>query len=493
MINDSLVNQRSESYRKIKSIEEFREYIKDKTVAVIGLGISNISLIKFLCDCKAKKIRARDKKNVLEDNPQSELAKFAEKENIEFIFGDNYLDDLTEDVIFKTPVIRRDLQEFADVIDGGGIVTSEIELFFMLCKAKKISVTGSEGKTTTTTLIGEILRADNKTVFVGGNIGYPLISEVEHIKESDFVVAELSSFQLFDLNNGIFAPNLAVITNVTPNHLDWHKDIVEYADAKKIIFANQKPNDRIVLNYDNEITKSFGRQAKSTVFYFSQQKLSDCFKNCIYCHEDAIFVRRDGVDQKILDKGDIVIHGSHNVENFMAAIGILCDTVSVDSIKKVAATFRGVEHRLEYVRELNGILYYNNSAASSPTRTIAALNSFDELKKVIVILGGYDKKIAFDPLVPVVIERAKAAVLYGATKEKIKQSFDEYRENTADSETESVDLYIEDSFDCAVNKANELAVSGDVVLLAPACASFDCFKNFEERGNRFKEIVMGLT
>ena len=494
MINNSLVNQRSESYRKIKSAGEFREYIKDKTVSVAGLGISNISLIKFLCNCGAKKITARDKKDIFIDNPRHELAEFAKKYNIEFIFGDNYLDNLTEDIIFKTPVIRRDSPEFTQAENNGGIITSEIELFFMLCRAKKISVTGSEGKTTTTTMIGEILKADGRTVFVGGNIGYPLISEVENIKEDDFVVAELSSFQLFDLNNGIFAPNLAVITNITPNHLDWHKDIEEYANAKKIIFANQGPSDRIVLNYDNEITKSFGEQAKSTVFYFSGNKLSDSFINCVYCHEDAIFVRRNGIERKILEKNEIVIHGEYNIENFMAAIGILCDIVSVESIKKVAATFRGVEHRLEYVRELNGILYYNNSAASSPTQTIVSLESFEdsigENKKVIVILGGYDKKIDFDPIVPVAVDRAKSVILYGAVRNKIKQTFDEYKKNIPESE--SVDLYVAESFDYAVDKANSLANSGDIVLLAPACASFDCFKNFEERGNRFKEIVMNF-
>ena len=490
MINISLVHQRCESYRKIKTTEEFRDYIKDKSVTVVGIAVSNISLIKFLCDCSAKKITARDKKDVFADKPKPQLEELAKRKDIEFIFGNNYLDNLTEDLVFKTPAIRRDLPEFIEAENNGAIITSEIELFFMLCKAKKISVTGSEGKTTTTTLIGDILKADGKTVFVGGNIGYPLINEVENIKEDDFVVAELSSFQLFDLNNGIFAPNLAVITNITPNHLDWHKDIDEYANAKKIIFANQTPNDRIVLNYDNDITKSFGEEAKSTVFYFSHKKLDDSFKNCVYCHENIIFVRRNGIEQKVLEKSEIVAPGSHNVGNFMAAIGILCDIVSVDSIKKVAATFRGVEHRLEFVREINGILYYNDSAASSPTQTIAALHSFDEHKKIIVILGGYDKKTAFDPLAPIVIEKAKAAVLYGATKDKIKQSFDEYKQNMPESE--SVDLYIEDSFDSAVGVANSLAESGDIVLLAPACASFDCFRNFEERGNRFKEIVMGF-
>jgi len=361
----------------------------------------------------------------------------------------------------------------------------------MLCPAITAAVTGSAGKTTTTTIIGEILKNGGKKVYVGGNIGVPLLNEIENITKDDYVVAELSSFQLFDLNNSSFAPNYTIITNITPNHLDWHKDMTEYAEAKKIIFKNQKESDRVILNYDDELTRSFKDEVSSTAYFFSMNILPEEYKDGIYCKDNSIFVRENGVEKKIIDKNDIFIRGGHNVKNFMAAIGVTYDIVGTDAIKKTANTFGGVEHRIEFVCKTDSVSYYNSSIDSAPTRTIAALNYFDrteEDKKIIVILGGSDKKIVFDPLAPVVYTKAKAAVLYGATKEKIKKCLDDYgvvqgRKDPAPT------IKIADSFDSAVIMAKGLAVADDIVLLSPACASFDCFKNFEERGNRFKELV----
>ena len=476
-----------DDYGKVRTLQDFRGFIEDKSVSVVGIGISNIPLLKFLQKCGVKKITARDKKN--EKDIGGELT---ELENINYILGENYLADLKEDVIFKTPGIRRDLPCFIAAEENGSIVTSEMELFFMMCPAKTIAITGSEGKTTITTIIGEILKSGGKTVYVGGNIGTPLLGEIENMNREDYVVAELSSFQLFDLDNQSFKPDYAVIINITPNHLDWHKNMREYIDAKKIIYKNQNQSDRVVLSYDNDLTRNLKGESKSGLFFFSMNILPDEYKNGVYydnCNH-SIFLRKNGINTKIMERSDILIGGEHNVENFMAAISVTHDIVGIEAIKTTAKIFGGVEHRIEFVRELDGISYYDSTIDSSPTRTIAALNYFDDKnknKKIIVILGGSDKNVEFDPLAPVVFKKAKAAVLYGATREKIKKCFDDYKENNPDCG--DLILHISDSFDSAVIKTKEFAASGDVVLLSPACASFDCFKNFEERGNRFKEIV----
>ena len=481
------------SYRNIRTPEDFNDFIKNKSVAVVGIGINNAPLLKFLKKCGVEKITARDKKNIFENGNAQELREIP---GIDFILGGNYLDGLNEDIIFKTPGIRRDLIQFAQAERGGSILTSETELFLLICPAKIIAVTGSDGKSTTTTVIGVILKyaGENKkiggNIYVGGNLGKPLIGEAEEMTSADYGVLELSSFQLFDLDNGRFNADYSVITNITPNHLDWHRDMQEYASAKKIIFKNQDRNKRVVLNYDCEATRILkdNEKIKPEVYFFSKDKLPESCENGVYCDGGGIIVRTGGVDKKIIDKSDILIRGEHNLQNFMAAIGVTHDIVGSEAIKKAAANFTGIEHRIEFVRENGGVYYYNSSIDSSPTRTIAAINYFDDFddkeKNIIVLLGGHDKKIAFDPLVPVVGKKAKAAVLFGAAKDKIKKAFES---NTGSYE--ALDLISADDFDSAVKKANELAESGDIVLLSPACTSFDAFKNFEERGNRFKELV----
>ncbi|MCL2096261.1 MAG: UDP-N-acetylmuramoyl-L-alanine--D-glutamate ligase [Oscillospiraceae bacterium] len=469
-------------YGNIRTIKDFKDYIKNKSVSVIGLGVSNISLIDFLKKCGVKKITVRDKKTEVQKIPEDLL-------EINYILGENYLDNLKEDVIFKTPVIRRDLNEFTEAVKNGSVITSEIELFFMLCPAKTIAVTGSEGKTTTTTIIGEILKAAGKKTYVGGNIGAPLLNQVEGMTKEDYAVLELSSFQLFDLDNNNFSPDYAVITNITPNHLDWHKDMDEYINAKKIIFKNQKESGRLVLSFENNITRNI--TAQSSKIFFSNNNKSD-----IYCDGKYIFIKlQNGEDKKILSRGDIFIKGEHNILNFMAAIGVTHDIAGNEAIINAAKNFRGVPHRIEFVREINGVDYYNSTIDSTPTRTIAALNNFDcdinkKIKNIIVILGGYDKKISFEPLAPVVYKKAKAAVLYGETKNKIKECLDNYKKNN--NNCEELIIKTAGNFDSAVIEAKELANRGDIVLLSPACASFGDFKNFEERGERFKKLTEGF-
>ena len=477
-------------YKNIKTPQEFKQFIQNKSVSVVGLGISNIPLIEFLARCGVKKISARDRKDIFSNGKIPELENLGKTLEIEYVLGENYLENLREDVIFKSPGIRRDLPQFIGAVQNGSILTSEMELFFMLCPASTIAVTGSEGKTTTTTIIGEILKASGKTVHVGGNIGEPLLNKIESIKKDDYAVLELSSFQLFDLDNGSFAPDVAVMTNITPNHLDWHRDMDEYIAAKKIIYKNQKEYGRLIVSYDNELTRGLENEGKATKYFFSKDILPRCYKNGIYCDGDVIWLRSGGKDTQILKKSEIFVKGAHNVLNFMAAIGATHDIASAEAIQKTAQTFGGVEHRIEFVREHGGVSYYNSSIDSSPTRTIAALNYFDEDKKIVVILGGSEKNISFEPLAPVVHKKAKAAVLYGAAKGSVKKCLEDYKKSV--SNREELTVSISDSFDAAVMKAKELAKAGDVVLLSPACASFDCFINFEERGSRFKELVNNL-
>lgn len=475
----------SEIYGDIKTLGEFESFAAGKSVSVAGIGISNIPLIEFLSKHGVKKISARDKRNIFENGKIPELEKLEKTMEIDYILGENYLEGLNEDIIFKSPGIRRDLPCFTRAAGRGGVVTGEMELFLMLCPAFVIAVTGSAGKTTTATITGEILKNSGKTVYVGGNIGEPLLNKIENIKKSDYAVLELSSFQLFDLDNKRFAPDVSVFTNITPNHLDWHKDMDEYTAAKKIIYKNQSGSQKAILNFDDEILRGPGNETEAVKYFFSENILPECHKNGIYCEADDIIMRCGGEERKILKKSDIFVKGAHNVLNFMAAAAATHDIADKAAVLKTAKTFGGVEHRIEFVRELGGISYYNSSIDSSPTRTATTLDYFGQDKKIIVILGGSDKKISFEALAPAVYKKAKAAVLYGATKEKIKECLENYRKS---AEKELI-ISVSDSFGAAVKKAKELADPGDIVLLSPACASFDSFKNFEERGNRFKETV----
>jgi UDP-N-acetylmuramoylalanine--D-glutamate ligase len=291
------MNQRSESYkayREVKTAADFREFIKNRSISVVGIARSNTPLLRFLKNCGAEKIKARDRKDIFSENasPEAkELAALKKLDGIDFILGENYLDGLTEDVIFKTPVIRRDSEQFLKAEKEGSIITSEMELFFMLCPAKTVAVTGSEGKTTTTTVIGNILKAAGRKVYVGGNIGAPLLGETVNMKEGDFAVLELSSFQLFDLDNGIFSPDYSVITNITPNHLDWHKDMREYAEAKKAVFKNQDKSKRAVLGYDCEDTRILKDEVTAELFFFSKDRLPESCENGVYCGGGDIIAR----------------------------------------------------------------------------------------------------------------------------------------------------------------------------------------------------------
>ncbi len=450
----------------MSKIEAFMHWISGKHVCVIGIGVSNTPVIDTLLSWGAS-VSAHDRK---ERAQKEELADALEQKGVRVVFGGHYLDDLDGDVIFKAPGIRPDIPPLVSARERGVTVTNEMEVFFHLCPAKIFAVTGSDGKTTTTTLISKMLKAQYGKVYLGGNIGKPLLPEVERMSAEDFAVVELSSFQLQAMRS---SPDVAVITNLSPNHLDWHTGMDEYLDAKKNIFRFQRPDGRVVLNYENDATRSAASEAPSHVTFFSSKRVPE---GGVYLKDGWIY---DGCSP-IVKKEEILLPGMHNVENYMAAIGAVSGYVGAETIRTVARTFAGVEHRIELVREKDGVRYYNSSIDSSPTRTEAALRSFTQ--KVIVIMGGYDKHIPFAPLAPVVADCAKTVVLTGAAADKIEDAI----RDTGVPICRAADLAD------AVMQAHAIARPGDVVILSPACASFDAFANFMERGNVFKEIVKGL-
>lgn len=457
-----------------RDFNEFKEFIKNKKVAVVGIGVSNIPLINYLVDLGAK-VTALDKKTI--DKLDKSVVEDFNSKNVQLILGESYLDDLTGfDVVFKTPSMRIDNPAFVKAKESGAIITSEMEEFVKYCPATTLGITGSDGKTTTTSLVYEILKTDGYKTWVGGNIGTPLFSKIEEIKENDMVVLELSSFQLMTMD---VSTNVAAITNLSPNHLDMHKDMDEYVDSKKNIYKFQSANELLVINMENDITNPLDKEAKGRVMKFSSKNV---VKDGSYLQDGVLYLR----DKAVCKREEVKLHGIHNVENLLTAFAIVSEYASIESMKKVATTFSGVEHRCEFVREVNGVRYYNDSIASSPTRTVAGLKAFE--KPVILIAGGYDKNIPFEKLAFEGYDKIKTIVILGATKIKIKEQFDRLKEEKGIE----VPMILVDSLEEAVLKAKEVATSGDIITLSPACASFDMFPNFEARGNKFKKIVSEL-
>ncbi|MBR7081452.1 MAG: UDP-N-acetylmuramoyl-L-alanine--D-glutamate ligase [Oscillospiraceae bacterium] len=457
-------------------LSEYIDSIKDKKIAVVGIGVSNIPLIERLLDSGCGVI-ACDKSDRA---ALGETAERLERLGAKLFLGADYLKHLDgADIIFRTPGIRPDLPEFEAARERGCEITSEMEVFFKVCPCRIIAITGSDGKTTTTTIIAELLKAEGFTVHLGGNIGKPLLCEADDMKASDIAVLELSSFQLMTMKS---SPDIAVVTNLAPNHLDVHRDMGEYVAAKKNIFLHQSENGRVILNLDNAITASFAPEARGEVCYFSRKSaVTDGF----YCMGGVIYDAHDGELDDVMNASEIFIPGDHNIENFLAAFAAVRGLVSRETMRSIAVTFDGVEHRIEFVRELDGVKYYNDSIASSPSRTIAGLKAFKQ--KVILIAGGKDKGVPFDELGAEILMRAKALVLTGLTAEKIKTAV-----LNAPNYRDGYPIIVKDDFRGAVLAASEMASEGDIVLLSPACTSFDKFKNFAERGKLFKEIVNSL-
>ena len=461
----------------MSTISEYLEEMQGRTVAVIGAGGSNTPLIRML-------LRAGLKVTVCDKATRERLGDLAgelESLGATLQLGPDYLSQIhTFDVIFRTPGLSPNTPELRRAVEEGSSLTSEMELFFQLCPCRIIGVTGSDGKTTTTTLISEFLKEAGYNVYLGGNIGKPLLPDVDGMTPEDMAVVELSSFQLMTMEQ---SPNVAVFTNLSPNHLDYHHTMEEYTAAKLNIFSHQGPDDMAIFNYDNDITRSLARQAPGKSVLFSRKQR---LEEGVYLRDGAIWLTNEMGSREVLPLADIHIPGVHNIENYMAAIAAVDGLVPDKCVRAVAQRFTGVEHRIELVRELDGVKYYNDSIGTSPTRTMACLDSFDQ--KLILIAGGYDKGVPFTQLGAEIAKKVKVLVLTGDTAPAIRAAVEEAPE-FADSGLRIIQT---DDLAGAVAAAHQEASAGDVVVLSPACAAFDQFKNFMERGRVFKELVQAL-
>ncbi len=455
------------------SAQAFFDSVRGKRVAVCGVGRNNTPVIRQFLEHGAK-VTACDRHT--REELGEEAAKNLEAMGAVLCLGEEYLDHLDDmDLILRTPGMKPYLPPFMAAREKGIPVTSEMELFFELCPAPIYAVTGSDGKTTTTTIIAELLRAAGKTVHLGGNIGRPLLPDIDKVKETDAAVVEISSFQLTMMTQ---SPHVAVVTNVAPNHLDWHTDMQEYIEAKRNLVSFQKACDRTVLNADNEITAGFAAFTKGECLRFSRRTQQE---GAWLDENEMLCVTKNGVTTPIVKASDIRLPGVHNVENFLAAFAAVWGDVPASVMASFAKTFGGVAHRCELVRDRNGVKWYNDSIGTSPSRTMAGLKAFD--RKVILIAGGYDKHIPYDAIGPVCMEKVKTAILMGDTADAIEAAIRACGE---------LPIARVSSMEEAVATADRLSKDGDIVFMSPASASFDLYRNFEERGEHFRRCVNEL-
>ena len=461
-------------YQNEKLIE-FEEYIKNRKVAIIGLGVSNLPLIDYFHEKKSK-VTVFDSREIGEISKEimDKVTNYA----MEISLGKGYLNKLQGfDLILRSPSCLPTVPELEEEAARGAIITTEVELLMKMCPAEVIGVTGSDGKTTTTTLISEILKKAGYNCYVGGNIGTPLFTKLHEIKPDDKVVLELSSFQLMGME---VSPNISVITNITPNHLNVHKDYEEYIDAKKNIFKCQNRDGIVILNYDNEITRNCASEVKGKVIFFSSKEKLD---NGYIVDNGVIKECDDKLRKHIVSAKELTIRGKHNYENICAAIAATRTLVDISTAIEVIKTFPGVEHRIEFVKEINGVKWYNDSASSTPSRTISGLNAFDE--EIVLIAGGADKNLDYTPIAKPILDKVKTLILMGQTSGKIFDSVKAEEE----IENKEINIYMVNSLSQAVILAKRYSLPGQVVLFSPASTSFDMFKNMYDRGHQFKDIV----
>ena len=462
-----------------KEQQQLAELVRGKKVAFIGAGVSHKTLIEEFVELGAK-VTLCDRKESVEQF--GDYAETIRRLGIGLSLGEHYMDGFKgQDIILRTPGFEYYQKPLQDAIAAGTMVTSEVELFFDFCPCEIVAVTGSDGKTTTTTLISEFFKAAGRRVHLGGNIGAALLPMLPDVRPDDVAVVELSSFQLISMRK---SPKVAVVTNVTPNHLDHHKDMQEYIDAKRNILLYQDSGCRAVLGYENEVSRSMQSDCKGEQVWFTRLRETD---NGAFLRSDGMLCMAEkGTVTPFLAQKDVKLRGLHNIENLLAAAAAVWGRVPVEAIQKVGSSFTGVEHRIEPVRVLDGVTYYNDSIASSPTRTIAGLRSFDQ--KIILIAGGYDKKIPYEPLAPEILAHVKVLVLMGATGPRIEQAVRALPEFAQSG----LEILHADSMEQAVALARSAAKPGDVVSLSPASASFDLYPNFEVRGRHYKQIVHSL-
>lgn len=461
-----------------KKLTQLNEFLKKSKVAIIGLGVSNIPLLNYMANLNAN-VTVFDDREM--DKISNNILEKVKQYNFKYFFGKESLDNLKGfNIIFRSPSCMPTKKELVLEKENGAIVTTEIEMFMKVFPGKVIGITGSDGKTTTTTLIYEILKNNGYNCYLGGNIGIPLFTKLQEMKPEDIAVLELSSFQLMEME---ISPDIAVITNITPNHLNIHSSYQEYIDAKKNIFKYQDKNGLVVLNYDNDITRECKKEVDGKVIlYSSKEKL----ENGIILDGNIIKECKDKLRRHVLNTDELILRGRHMHENACAAIAATSGLVDIEKAVKVIKQFKGVEHRLEFVRELDGVKWYNDSIGSSPTRTIAGLNSFNE--RITLIAGGYDKNLDYAPLSKPILEKVDNLILIGQTSGKI---FDAVKAEQ-EKENKKINICMCEKFEDAILTAKKVTKSGEVVLLSPASASFDMFKDFADRGDKFKEIVNNL-
>ena len=460
---------------------EFNKYLTGRKVAIIGLGVSNLPLIDYLYNLKAK-VTVFDQTEI--NDLDRKIVRKITNYGMGMSFGEKYLEELVGfDLIFRSPSCLPTNPYLVAEAERGAIITTEVEMVIKLSPCKVIGVTGSDGKTTTTTLISEILKAKEYNIFLGGNIGTPLFTKIGEMMPEDIVVLELSSFQLMDMK---ISPNISVITNITPNHLDKHESMEEYIAAKKRIFEYQTEEDLLILNYDNEVTREFEKEAPGKVMFFSSKsKLA----NGYIVDDYKIKSCENGLRSHILDTKEMKLRGVHNFENAAAAIMATKDLVDMQTACDTILQFKGVEHRLELVVETKDrVKWYNDSVSSSPTRTIAGLNAFN-LRNIILIAGGYDKNLDYAPLAKPIVENCKELILLGQTSSKIEKAVKQELKN----QNKKMKIHLCADLKDTVKLAKSIAVQGDIVLFSPASASFDMFKNFAERGKIFKKYVKEIV
>lgn len=452
-----------------KKLEEYNNKLKQSNIAIIGLGVSNIPLLEYLHElgCNVTVFNTKE----LDINLIEKLDSY----NVKYYLGENALDNLKGfDIIFRSPSILPTRKELVKAKEEGSIITSEVREVLNLCPCKVIGITGSDGKTTTTTLINEILMANGYNTHLGGNIGTPLFTKLKDMKEEDIIVLELSSFQLMDFD---ISPDISIITNISENHLDIHKDFDEYIESKKNIYKYQSNSGILVTNLDNEITNKF--QGNGETRYFSRsQKLEKGF------YTDGKYIYYN--NEVIIDTKDIKLRGVHNYENICTALTATIDLIDLDKSIKAIKEFNGVEHRLEFIREINNVKWYNDSVSSSPTRTIAGLYSYQE--DIVLIAGGYDKNLDYTPIAGPILDKVTKLILLGSTKEKIYEAVTNLNKEI----NKNIEIYKCNSLQEVVDKAYEVSNESEIVLFSPASASFDMFKNFADRGEQFKNLVNGI-
>lgn len=458
-----------------KKLEEFENSLKSKEVAIIGLGVSNIPLIDYMYE-KGALVTLFD--NRKQEELSEEIINKINNYSFKYIGGEDNLKELKGfDIVFRSPSCLPTRPELEAEKERGAIITSEIEMLMKLAPCKIIGVTGTEGKTTTSSIIYAIVKEAGYTCYLGGNIGNPIFTKLNTINENDIIVLEMSSFQLMQMD---VSPNISLVTNIFPDHLNVHKDMNEYIDSKKEIFLHQNSDDLVVLNYDNEITRNFEKDVKGNVVFFSSKE--DLNDGYIYDKNSGnIVLCKNSVKTNIINKSDIKLRGIHNYENICAALAVTASLVDTKTQVKAIKEFIGVEHRLEFVREIGGVKYYNDSIGTSPASTIAGLNAFDE--NIILLAGGSDKGLDYTEIGEKIAEKVGTLILCGPTSKIIEKA-------TKDAlHGKQINIIYVKNMQEAVLKAKENAKPGDIVLLSPASASFDLYKNFAERGNIFKEIV----